>query len=325
MDLRRLADFEREQYLNQLYTAINRATQLGLDDCGLFSQISNLMRFFKEGEICGEFIPEIYLSQQHTSGGILKNPIDNLIGKKEYIERKLKILPSLDSCVDNFFIQIENDENIDEIKHQLQKIKFYHDLELKTIPSMYEFIHKKETGHDYDTHTIAFKGFDIGKMCFLFYRLEIFQKGNSSAIRNNVVSEDLKSQVIRNLGQATPEVFTAVNQMRGFALYSVERIRAGPFYHPLAFNHKEIDDVFDQTRSEDPYIFVVEEQLSEDAETYLTSDIETASHKSHKREFIPDVKYKRHFITDSQDTLEVANRNLRSNQYVSKFYVGGSI
>ena len=70
-------------------------------------------------------------------------------------------------------------------------------------------------------------------------------------------------------------------------------------------------------------MFMVEEQLSEDGDTYLTSDIETAQRRSYKKNLNPKVRYKRYFIVDSEETKQIASMSLQSPQYVSRFHVVG--
>ncbi len=69
-----------------------------------------------------------------------------------------------------------------------------------------------------------------------------------------------------------------------------------------------------------PSVLELEQQISEDEDTFLTQDIQGALHQQHKQAYRPNVKYRRHFICSSQALFEELSRHISSDRYLARVY-----
>ena len=329
MQLYRLEGFEREQYVKHMGLAYKKASALDVGSEDLFSSILSFFDCLNNGNEVLNLFDKIPLSKNDGMGFFHFSLLTEMISKQKYVDKALGGFPTLDSCVDDAIFRLENDLDITSIQNTLSKIQFYEKLQQAQLPQTEDWHQYKEASKLYDSHEVTYTHYNVAKMGFLVYRITAFQKGNSVIIKNDLPTEPFLKTVRNASGLATPEMFAKVNGISkfglssNFALYSVERLMLGPFYHPLGYVPPKVKSIFDKSESENPFMFMVEEQLSEDGDTYLTSDIETAQRRSYKKNLNPKVRYKRYFIVDSEETKQIASMSLQSPQYVSRFHVVG--
>lgn len=222
------------------------------------------------------------------------------------------------------------------------------------------FLESAERMEGFQAYTVVYKGYDTAKMRFLSYSLLLFQRRNSPYLQAGgpgggqsggaaaVLTPLLQERIARNVGLSTAEMFYHLNQQPHFAVVSVERLVLGPFYTNDAYQDQNqdqeqngqvrVEDKYDkyhepvfaalaalrdqQTRASQnrPSVLELEQQLSEDEDTFLTQEIRGALQQQHKQAYRPPVKYKRHFICSDQQLLEELPRHLSSERYVARFY-----
>ncbi len=244
------------------------------------------------------------------------------------------------------------------LQEQVRKIRFYSALQSQRLPSLAEcFLESAERMEKFQAYTVVYKGYDTAKMRFLSYSLLLFQRRNSPYLQAGgpgggqsggpaaVLTPLLQERIARDVGLSTAEMFYNLNQQPHFAVVSVERLVLGPFYTKDAYqDQNQVQEQNGQVQVQDKYhepvfaalaalrdrqtrasqnllsVLELEQQLSEDEDTFLTQEIRGALQQQHKQAYRPPVKYKRHFLCSDQQLLEELPRHLSSERYVARVY-----
>ena len=73
-----------------------------------------------------------------------------------------------------------------------------------------------------------------------------------------------------------------------------------------------------------PAVLEIEQQTTEDSETYLHRNLKTALSRDYKREFVPPIVYRRHFVCSSESVFQNLERRFLSDKHLAKFYCARS-
>ena len=117
-----------------------------------------------------------------------------------------------------------------------------------------------------------------------------------------------------------------MNALRGSAIVSVDRWRIGPVYTLLVNNnpyHHTMNELLQKEQREGepfPAVLEIEQQTTEDSETYLHRDLKASLSRDYKKDFVPPIIYKRHFVCSSEAVFQDLERRFLSDEYLAKFY-----
>ena len=325
MAVLRLKGKGKDTHLDNLIRCLEIASHIGLDDYGQVEEILNMLHFIRGDDKFSHY-DEVKI-ESNFSGFPTFNAVNELLLDRKYAHDFLEKLPPLQRCVERCMKQLHTKNGspkFSRIQDDVRKIKFYSQLQKKQLPQTDS--HRTELFEqfdDFNSYTIIFKGYDIAKMRFLSYSLQLFQRGNSAFLKNGQLSPLLEQMVRKEIGQSTAEMFYNLNQQDKIAVISVERLVFGPFYTPYTENRdQKMDEVVLTTDSSDSgtYVMEIEQQTCEDTETYLTQDIFGAMSRLHKREMRPKIVYKRHFICSNEQVFNAMEKRYITQEFHSKFY-----
>lgn len=324
MAMLKLTGEQKKFHLDNLIEAMQIADQINIEDEEQIEEILALLHFMR-GE--GSFSPYRQIKiEDERSGFPHYATVNDIILDKEYARKFLESLPTVEDCVRKCLKQLHSDDtDFSFVQDKTRKIKFYQDLQTKKLPALEEFnVDSFERIKDFDAYTVIYKGYDVAKMRFICYNYLLYQKGNSSYLKNGNITKKLERRIAKEVGLGTGEVFYNLNQQRDFAVISVERLLIGPFSTIYTINTPQVGQILldgNKRNGSNNYILEIQHQTCTDDDTYLTSDLAWAMRRRRKRRKKPRTVVKRHFICGNQGIFNRMEREFVSEKYISRFYM----
>ncbi len=334
---------QRNHYLQQLHSLLELAEQIRLEDHGLLSRIKNMAMILREGE--GRY-PTLTLSAPPTgfsSGFPHFSVVNRIIADRDTAETFLQTLPplatSIERCLD---LLHDSNPNFRNVQEQVQKTLHFQTLRELSLPALTEErLVDMENVRSFQGYTVVSSAYNLAKMCYLQYTIGLFQDGNSTLIGGSKngekeITTEFSSLIRQQQGNASAEMFTALNALRGSAVVSVDRWRIGPVYTLLVNNYdnslvhsdqhivNELLQKAQRNGEQFPAVLEIEQQTTEDSDTYLQRDLKAALSRDYKREFVPPIVYRRHFVCSSEGIFQNLERRFLSDKYLAKFYCARS-
>ncbi len=330
---------QRNNYLQQLHSLLEIAEQVRLEDYGLFSRIKNMVMILRENE---SRYPTLTLSAPPTgfsSGFPHFSIVNRLLADRDTADTFLQALPLLTTSIERC-LDLLHDSTPDyrDVQEKVRKTLHFQTLRELSLPALTEDrLVDIERVRSFKGYTVVSSAYNLAKMCYLQYTIGLFQEGNSTLIASvkggeKEITPEFSSLLRQQQGNASAEMFTALNALRGSAVVSVDRWRIGPVYTLLVNNYDNsllssdqqvMNELLQKAQREGehfPAVLEIEQQTTEDSETNLHRDLKEALSRDYKRGFIPPIVYKRHFVCSSQGVFQNLEQRFLSDKYFAKFY-----
>ncbi len=327
---------QRNQYLQQLHSLLELSEQARFEDHGLLLRIKNSIQILREGETRYPTLTLSAPSSGFSSGFPHFSVVNRVLADRDTADTFLQTLPplavSIEKCLD---LLHDSNPDFSVVQEQVRKTLHFQALRELSLPALSEaHIVDAENIRSFRGYTVVSSAYNLAKMCYLQYTIGLFQDGDSTLITRAKKSEEITPEFLSLLrqqqGNASAEMFTALNARRGSAIVSVDRWRIGPVYTLLVNNnphHYTMNELLQKAQrdgEEFPAVLEIEQQTTEDSETYLHRDLKAALSRDYKKEFVPPIIYKRHFVCSSEAVFQNLERRFLSDEYLAKFYCARS-
>ena len=311
----------KQKHLQNLLTHLAYAQKVkSLSNTSQLAEISYLLHLLHGEE---EFSPydEIKIEDER-SGFPHYGTILTVATHRSKAEEFLAALPTEGQLAERCLQQLHTDNtDFSPLQQLARRRKFYSTLQQQPLPAVEQYqVIGTERIEDFMAYGISYEGYEVMKMRYLKYNLTLFQRGNSPFLRDQNIIPQFLALFKPQIGFAADDVFYHLNQQSSFAVISVESLVTGPFFTHYTRNQGTgMENIL--TSNPEEHVLEIGQQICEDTDSYLTSDLDGALRSEHKEQTLPQPRYKRHFFCSTQElALRMERAFSADDRFIPRFY-----